>query len=154
MSDIEKNKELCEKYPFLIPRNRWTDAIPKDYNYKYTELDALEDGWRIAFGEQLCEELKEALIKTGCLDDYRIIQIKEKWGFLHWYSNTNDEIRKVISKYEEMSRYTCGCCGKPATKVTTGWIYPYCDECAEKFVKYEYFADINEFYRSDDDGNS
>ena len=148
------NKELCEKYPFLIPRNRWTDAIPEDYNFEYTELDSLEDGWRTAFGEQLCEELKEALIKTNCLDDYRITQIKEKWGFLHWYSNTNDEIRKVISKYEKISKYTCGHCGKPATKVGTGWIYPYCDECADKLAKYEYFADINKFYGSDDDGDN
>lgn len=154
MSDIEKNKELCEKYPFLIPRNRWTDKILEDYNYEYTELDALENGWKIAFGEQLCEELKEALIKTNCLDDYRIIQIKEKWGFLRWYSNTNDEIRKVISKYEKMSKYICKHCGKPATKVSTGWISSYCDSCAEKLTRYEYFADINEFYRSDDDGNN
>ena len=147
MSDIEKNKELCAKYPFLIPRNRWSDTIPENYDYRYTELDALEDGWRIAFGEQLCEELKEALIKTNCLDDYRIIQVKEKWGFLHWYSNTNEEIRKVISKYAEMSKYICKHCGQPATKVTTGWISSYCDECADKLARYEYFADINEFYK-------
>ena len=144
------NKELCERYSFLIPRNRWTDEIPKDYNYEYTELDALEDGWKIAFGEQLCEELKEALIKTNCLNDYRIIQIKEKWGFLNWYSNTNEEIRKVISKYVEMSKYICKHCGKPATKVTTGWISSYCDECADKLTRYEYFVDINEFYGRDD----
>ena len=143
----KKNKELCEKYPFLIPHNRWTDTIPEDYNYEYIELDALEDGWRIAFGEQLCEELKEALIKTNCLDDYRIIQIKEKWGFLHWYSNTNDEIRRVISKYEEMSKYICKCCGRPATKVSTGWISSYCDVCADKLSRHEHFVDINEFYK-------
>ena len=151
MTEIQKkNKELCEKYPFLIPRNRWTDAVPEDYNYEYTELDALEDGWRITFGEQLCEELKEALIKTNSLDDYRIIQIKEKWGFLHWYSNTNDEISKVINKYVEMSKYICKHCGNPATKVSTGWISPWCDSCADKLAEYSYFADINEFYKEGD----
>ena len=67
---------------------------------------------------------------------------------------TNEEVRKVISKYEEISKYVCKRCGKPATKVTTGWISSYCDECAGKLAKYEYFADINEFYGSDDNGNN
>ena len=47
------NKELIERYPFLMPRNRWTGNIPEDFNYSYTELDALEDGWRKAFGERM-----------------------------------------------------------------------------------------------------
>ena len=36
MSDIEKNKELIKKYPFLLPRNVWTDKVPEDYDYSYT----------------------------------------------------------------------------------------------------------------------
>ena len=155
MNDIQKNKELCEKYPFLIPRNVWTDKISEDYNYSWTRLDDLEPGWRIAFGEQLCEELKDALAKADYVDKFRFSQIKEKWGALCLYNfGCNQEAWDVIHKYEKLSRYICGHCGKPATKVSTGWIYPYCDECAERFAKYKYFADINEFYRSDGDGNS
>lgn len=59
----EYNRRLTEKYPFLIPRNRWTDVISKDYDYTYTELDAMPDGWRWAFGEQMCEEIRNALLK-------------------------------------------------------------------------------------------
>ena len=29
------NKELIERYPFLLPRNRWTGEIPEDYDYDY-----------------------------------------------------------------------------------------------------------------------
>lgn len=155
MNDIQKNKELCEKYPFLIPRNVWTDKISEDYNYSWTRLDDLEPGWRIAFGEQLCEELKDALAKADYVDKFRFSQIKEKWGALCLYNfGCNQEAWDVIHKYEKLSKYICGHCGKPATKVSTGWIYPYCESCSEKYAKYEYFADINEFYRSDSDGNS
>lgn len=98
-STKEQNRELCRRYPFLIPSNRWsgkriTDAVGggywpgnpsavPEYDYEYTELDEMPDGWRIAFGEQLCEELREELEKTGRMDEYRIVQIKEKFGMYH-----------------------------------------------------------------------
>lgn len=47
----EYNKQLVEKYPFLLPRNRWTGKVQEDYDYSYTELDGMPDGWRKAFGE-------------------------------------------------------------------------------------------------------
>ena len=75
---IAENKRLVEEYPFLIPRNRFTDEIPDDYDYTYTELDDMPDGWRKAFGEQMCAEIKEALGPD--IYDYRVIQIKEKYG--------------------------------------------------------------------------
>ena len=81
----EYNKQLVEKYPFLLPRNRWTGKVSKDYDYSYTELDDMPDGWRKAFGEQMCEEIKQELEEKGLLDQYRISQIKEKYGVLCWY---------------------------------------------------------------------
>ena len=87
---------MCEKYPFLIPWNRWSgkliteakdggywpgvpDKVP-EYDYEFTEADDMPDGWWIAFGEQMCDEIKEALIEDGDLDRWRIVQLKEKWG--------------------------------------------------------------------------
>lgn len=52
-SNKESNQELIERFPFLIPRNRWTGKVPEDYDYSYTELDSMPDGWRKAFGEQM-----------------------------------------------------------------------------------------------------
>lgn len=142
----EQNRLLCEKYPFLIPRNRWSgkriteaagggywpgdlEAVP-EYDYEFTELDEMPDGWRTAFGEQLCEELAEELRKHGCLDTYIITQIKEKYGILHWYDAGNTKHGyEIIGKYARQSRETCICCGKPATRITTGWISPFCDDC-------------------------
>lgn len=144
-------KELKERYPFLIPRNRFTDKIcekePGDnaeWYEDWTELDEMPDGWRMAFGEQMCEEIREALLKEGgeqALNDYRIIQIKEKYGYLHWYdANTNDEIQKIIRKYEDISEMTCIRCGKPATKISKGWISPFCDDCANELSKDGYIS--------------
>lgn len=155
------NKELCERYPFLIPFNRFSgmrmtdprasqggfwpgspDEIPDPYNYEYTELDEMPDGWRNAFGEQMCEEIREALLKFGgeeALDRYRVEQIKEKFGYLRWYDCYGcKEVDDIISKYEEISENTCIRCGKPATMISLGWISPFCGDCAEELGKNEY----------------
>lgn len=71
-SNKESNQKLIERFPFLIPRNRWTGKIPEDYDYSYTELDSMPDGWRKTFGEQMCEDIREELVRAEYLDQYRI----------------------------------------------------------------------------------
>ena len=44
-SNKESNQKLIERFPFLIPRNHWTGKVPEDYDYSYTELDSMPDGW-------------------------------------------------------------------------------------------------------------
>lgn len=125
------NKELIESYPFLRPRNRWTDKIIEDADY--TELDAMEPGWREAFGEQMCQEIKEALIKSEMLDSFRILDIKEKYGMLRFYCNVDDSqhsILNIIGKYENLSKNTCCKCGEATDKKHLG--LPLCDSCIEK----------------------
>lgn len=98
----------------------------------YTELDALDAGWRKVFGIQICRELKRALLEDGGrkrLKKYGIDQIKEKFGVLHWYDHGgNEETNKILAKYEYISERTCIVCGKGADYVTRGWIEPYCKE--------------------------
>lgn len=148
MTVIEKNKKLIERYPFLLPRNRFTGEIMEGYDYSYTELDDMPDGWRIAFALEMCEELLSILTEGDCVADYRIIQIKEKFGELRWYAsavprNILDKYNAFICKYEELSRKTCIQCGAKATKVSKGWISPWCDKCATK--KHENYIDIIEW---------
>ena len=83
MTTQDKNRKLIERFPFLLPHNRWTDEVPEDYDYSYTELDAMPHGWRIAFGEELCEEIREELVQADYLDKYRIAEIKEKLRLLN-----------------------------------------------------------------------
>lgn len=115
----------------------------------YTELDALETGWRIKFGEDICREIKTALLHEYTKDihkysikyliayikgiklllNYRIMQIKEKYASMRWYSEGDtQEIFNIINKYEDISYKTCIVCGKDAKYMTRGWICPYCEE--------------------------
>mgnify|MGYP007099007032 FL=1 len=97
----EENQELVKRFPFLLPRNGWTDEVASDYDYSYTVLDVMPEGWRKAFGMQLCQELSQALQEAGFLEQYRILQIKEKYGWLCWYDNGAPEAaQKVLAKYE------------------------------------------------------
>lgn len=139
-----KNWILVNKYPFLMPkywnRDSMTYEADKDYDYTWTELDEMPDGWRKAFGEMMCEEIKNALIECDGLDDYKIEQIKEKWGFLHWYSYpAYSEVEKIIDKYGTLSSNICIICGRPdVPMINTSWIMPMCKDC---------YCTPNEYYQ-------
>lgn len=94
------NKELIEAYLWLTPSNRWSGKRITDctgpngeegfwpsnpqkhpsYNYEYTELDDMPEGWRHAFGEEMCEELNDEIMTwpQQVQENFRITQIKEK----------------------------------------------------------------------------
>ena len=131
MNDVETNKKLCDEFPFLIPHNVWTDEVPKDYNYEYTWIDSAPSGWKNLIIE-CCKEIKPILEQHDWLDKYRITQIKEKWGGLRWYDfGAPSEVHNIIYKYELLSEKVCCVCGEPSTKLSTGWILPFCDKCFE-----------------------
>lgn len=105
---------------------------------RYTELDRMPKGWRIAFGIDMCRDMKRALKKLPreVRRTYRIMDIKEKFGILHWYDNFSTfAIDYVKTYYEDLSWYTCIECGEPATYITKGWIMPLCGKCSKKLNK-------------------
>ena len=146
-----QNKELCDRYPFLIPWNRFSGELcvdDPDFDWSFTELDDMPDGWRKALGIEMCEEIRNELIRTGDLYRWRIFQLKEKYASLRLYDNghpKDSRIPDIISKYEQISERTCIVCGKPATRITTGWICPYCDDCCPKGQS----ESIDEYYGED-----
>lgn len=38
------NKKLITEYPFLLPRNLFSDKVSEDYDYSYTLLDLFPEG--------------------------------------------------------------------------------------------------------------
>jgi len=146
---IRENKELCERYPFLIPWNRWSgDPVP-DYDYSYTELDNMPEGWRRAFGLRMCEDLRNALIDDNDLYRWRIVQLKEKYGELYLYYNghkTGSTVPMIIDRYAKLSMRICIRCGAPATRMTTGWVSPYCEKCCPN----ERSMPIDEYFKEDE----
>ncbi len=127
--ELITNRFIYKLYNFIT----WFDTKVLDkilFLSSYTELDAMEPGWRKAFGIQMCKDIRKQLIKEKKLFKWRIVQLKEKFGGMRLYSNfASDELYDIIDKYTQISYRTCGDCGKPATKISKGWIYPYCDDC-------------------------
>ena len=109
---VAENKALLLKYPFLLPHNHYTGKVPHDYDYSYTELDFMPEGWRKAFGEQMCHDIAEELEKHGLLYEFVILDIKEKYGRLRLYgAPLTDKLRnEIIPYYEELSERTCPVC--------------------------------------------
>lgn len=131
MSSKEENKKLIEEFPFLAPVDK------ENYDYSYTWLDSMPEGWRKAFGLKICKEIKEELIKFNALDSYEIVEIKEKFGGLRWYDGgipKDSKIFDIVNKYENLSYNICIECGKPAEWESNGWISPFCTECAQKML--------------------
>lgn len=132
------NKRKLYYYKIL----KWIDLNIFDkicFLPSYTELDDMPDGWRKAFGLQMCEEIKQELKKhKGALKKYRILEIKEKFGGLRWYDSYSTEKiwKEIIPKYEKLSYKTCINCGKPAKYISKGWISPYCEDCAKNKEEY------------------
>lgn len=90
-------------------------------------------GWWKAFGKDLCDELEKAIRKLppNAIEDFQILEVKEKFGCLHIYTNWHTKgVDLVLKKYEDLSQKTCCICGALATKISMGWICPYCDDHA------------------------
>ena len=123
MEDIfspEKTK-LIQKYPMV-----------------FKDLDRLdfscEDGW-IPLLDELCNSLMvilEALTKK-IGDEFYVIQIKEKFGTLRFYTSISHEVLDCcISQAEKKSEYTCEFCGAAGLLRNHGWLKTRCNQCEEK----------------------
>ena len=128
----EQNKKLIEKFPFLQPRNVWTDNIAEDYDYSYIEgLGDLPDGWDRLF-LLYCTHLKIELDKFNYTEKFRFLQIKEKYGSMRLYNSGYPKESNVSALeyiYEHLSTYICEDCGNVAKYETTGWIEELCETC-------------------------
>ena len=152
-----------EENPYRrVVKSKKEERIVKFYNFLedflgifhfipyYTELDAMDKGWRKVFGIQICQELKRALLRDGgrkLLHAYRITQIKEKYGMLCWYdAGGTEETNKIIAKYEYISWHTCIECGRTADYITRGWIEPYCKKHLPEGYDPEDPEQVKKFY--------
>jgi hypothetical protein len=148
-----KNKKLLKEYPFLVPVNWEGNRISaKDHNYEFTALDDIPKGWKKMF-LQFCEDIKPVLIKGNYLNEYYFVQLKEKYGSIRIYDNgvpssIREEVSRLISDYEIISKNICVDCGSPYAKMcNVGWVSPFCEKC---FKKYYYNIDYNSATKESD----
>jgi len=87
------------------------------------------DGWNDLLW-RLCEDIE----KLGPGEDFRVEQVKEKFGGLRFYtSGTNTEVFNRITEAENESYKTCEFCGSKEDVTSTGsWVTTRCKSCREK----------------------
>lgn len=130
-SDIS-NMELVKEYPWLCPKRTEDGSICTDYDYSWTILDNLPQGWRI-FILGMCKRIKGILEELNLVDKYMVPEAKEKYGALSWFHYMSDwsRVPQAISDttcfYEHASQIICPICGniKPAEK-------DVCIKCEDK----------------------
>ena len=141
MLTVEQNKELVDKYPFLWPRYLNSDNFGEKwepYNYDYTELDNLPDGWVNSWVPKFLNEVKDILIKKNLLNDYFVVRfVHTLWNKFNFKGNIDiPEITELVKKYSaELNQY-CMFCGKEPIYKST-WGFYACKECAK-----------NDFYKT------
>jgi len=109
----KKTDELLRKYPKVFSNS------PEIYRYGFSH----GDGWYDLI-DDLCRELS----KLDLPKDFRVQQIKEKFGGLRFYvAPETDEVRELISRFERLSYEVCEACGEPGEERKTKWIRTLCD---------------------------
>lgn len=138
MSTVEQNKKIIEKYPFLQPKNIWTNQPIASYDYTYVlGVDEIPVGWKRLF-LQMCADLKTQLIKDGFLEEFRFTQVKEKYNRMECYSNgCSEAAQRIIDKYTHMSQYVCTVCGQPAEWETQNYVASFCHQCWKDYGRHE-----------------
>lgn len=86
-----------------------------------------EDGWYKLI-KKLCLDIEKELKRSG-QTDFQVLEVKEKWGGLRYYtSGTSEEILELIDKAEHDSYSICEKCGKPGKLKDWGWWQTLCDK--------------------------
>lgn len=125
--------EYLKKYPWSRLMNLYTGRV---YRNK-SAADAIPEGWMLAFGDLMFEELDDAIKRAHVEDTFVVLQVKEKLGTLRFKHNQphNSEIDLICKRYEMLSRYVCircGCLTPDSKLVFAPWIRPMCSSCFTK----------------------
>ena len=135
-----KQKELIKKHYILqVERvNFFTNAQKTFYPFQGFGIECGE-GWNNIL-DKLCTKI-EKILDSDQQDlklHFYIIQIKEKFGGLRFYTSCHtDEIEKCIREAENESYKICEYCGKLGKYYSNGWHRTLCDKCeAERNKKF------------------
>lgn len=115
---------------FSIEYNQMVEQVQRGD----TELfNARYKGYKEEFKEKILRDIQEGKInlKQDIEDEFpqvEVIQIKEKFGTLRFYTNVGDNyIYGALAMAESMSAVTCETCGAPGKLFTYGWWHVACD---------------------------
>lgn len=113
----------------------------------------LPDGWKETF-QQMCELLDRTLrAHDATSDDITFLQVKEKFGQMRVYTDYSEHIGSdLASVCEDFIEAACSktakiCCncGNRADYDSTGWICPFCENCAKQIAQERHISFENNF---------
>jgi len=120
----ELDQLLFDKFKFFKPERPMSEAL-MCFGFN------VGDGW-FSLLWNLCNKID----KIEKPENFEVVQVKEKFGGLRFYTNyTNEEISKLIRKAEEISYKICDRCGAPGKVQGVGWIVTLCDDCFKEREK-------------------
>lgn len=129
----EKEKRIFERFSFFKPAGSPMETL-MCFGFE------CDDGWFDLIWK-LCEDIEKLLEEAknnSELDpefgEFEVIQVKEKFGSLRFYTNwENGPIGDRIVEAENESAKTCEMCGRPGKlDSTSGWIKTVCDDCSNR----------------------
>jgi hypothetical protein len=116
-------------------RGTWRDELRTRYAPWFDDLPwgfDVGDGWRELI-KQLTAEISDIVGGPDALPDFRVVQVKEKYGELRFYIRAvpayhGDAIDEAVLQAEARSRRTCEVCGAPGELRETeeGYLYTAC----------------------------
>jgi hypothetical protein len=128
--DLKLEKSLVKKYPSMFSYYR------KDpYSWLYYGVECY-NGWYYLIDttlEKIYTHIRDTYPKS--YDQYKIHQIKTKFGGLRIYLECYDDvINELINNAEIISLKTCEMCGSTDESVSQnkdGWVYTKCNMCKD-----------------------
>lgn len=122
------SKKLITDFPLLYRDGFYFDVVESWFNLIY-ELSENINKIVSTFPN---DPNQSPNIVKGHENQFRVVQIKQKFGGLRYYTdNANDEINKLIDEAETKSYKICELCGndKGSTVNKRGWLTVRCNKC-------------------------
>ena len=126
--EISQYQSLLDKYSYMF-KHKVTGCMDAPFALFGFECG---EGW-FDIIKKLCSQIDELLTKKD-KKSFRVIQVKEKFGTLRFYTSfITNEIEKAINEAEKLSGETCESCGAKGTmRNRYDWLMVRCDKCWEK----------------------
>jgi hypothetical protein len=123
MDEAPSAKEIILKYPELFgepPFDLKKTLVGFGFECSPYWYPVLEKGFKRI----------SKIVKDKNYDDFRIVQVKEKFGTLRIYTQPYiEEVENIIREMENECLTICENCGAPGKLRTNGWFSVLCDDC-------------------------
>lgn len=122
----------------MIDRKRWKDEL-LDRVDPDRKKDPETMKWVVSVGEGWKKLVCDLVDKLDRIQPFTILQVKEKFGTLRFYTNTKKEpSKKFIAALErayKISGRVCEDCGGKGKLRGDGWVRTLCVPCNKAFLK-------------------